>query len=60
MLEAVLDVCNKNARIVACGMISQYNKTAADRDGVSNLFNVRSNALLLLCLHTHSYQFCTC
>ena len=41
MLEAVLDVCNKHARIPACGMISQYNKTAQDKDGVTNLFAVR-------------------
>lgn len=40
MLEAVLDVCNKHARIPACGMISQYNKTAQDKDGVTNLFAI--------------------
>ena len=39
MLEAVLSVCNQNARIPACGMISQYN--VPDKEGVKNLFAVR-------------------
>ena len=38
MLEAVLNVCNLNARIPACGMISQYN--VPDKEGVRNLFAV--------------------
>lgn len=38
MLEAVLNVCNNNARIPACGMISQYN--VPDKEGVRNLFAV--------------------
>ena len=38
MLEAVLNVCNQNARIPACGMISQYN--VPDKEGVRNLFAV--------------------
>ena len=38
MLEAVLSVCNKDARIPVCGMISQYN--VEDKEGVKNLFLV--------------------
>ena len=38
MLEAVLNVCNRNARIPACGMISQYN--IQDKEGIKNLFAV--------------------
>ena len=38
MLEAVLTVCNKDARIPVCGMISQYN--VEDKEGVKNLFLV--------------------
>lgn len=39
MLEAVLDVANDFARIAACGMISQYNRTD-DPEGIHNLFQV--------------------
>ena len=45
MLEAVLDVCNKGARIAACGMISDYNKK--DKYGITNLFNVSHCCLVL-------------
>ncbi|KAL3157229.1 hypothetical protein ABBQ38_001466 [Trebouxia sp. C0009 RCD-2024] len=45
MLEAVLDVCNKNARIPTCGMISQYN--VPDKVGVRNLFQVIYKRLLI-------------
>nr|ACL13981.1 NADPH dependent alkenal/alkenone reductase [Dunaliella salina] len=39
-LEAALEKCRENARIVCCGMISQYNKKGDDRYGVKNLANV--------------------
>ncbi|GBF98218.1 hypothetical protein Rsub_11038 [Raphidocelis subcapitata] len=39
-LEAVLDAANVGCRIVACGMISQYDLPAEKRYGVKNLFNV--------------------
>ncbi len=38
MLDEVLMQANFHARIVACGMVSQYNLT--ERYGVKNLFNV--------------------
>jgi len=38
MLDAVLVVCNSNARIAACGMISQYNRP----DGHEGIFNIRT------------------
>ncbi|MEQ1890145.1 MAG: NADP-dependent oxidoreductase [Alphaproteobacteria bacterium] len=37
-LEAALDAMNPNGRIIACGMISQYNNP--DPVGVRNLFNI--------------------
>ncbi|GMJ05727.1 alkenal reductase, 2-alkenal reductase [Hibiscus trionum] len=40
MLEAVLNHVNLHARIPICGMISQYNQTWTERDGVRNLLNI--------------------
>ncbi|OVA07821.1 Alcohol dehydrogenase superfamily [Macleaya cordata] len=40
MLEAVLNHINTRARIVACGMISQYNQPWSEREGVRNLLNI--------------------
>ncbi|KAK6251674.1 hypothetical protein QUC31_013394 [Theobroma cacao] len=40
MLEAVLNHVNLHARIPVCGMISQYNQTWTEREGVRNLLNV--------------------
>ncbi|XP_059661080.1 2-alkenal reductase (NADP(+)-dependent)-like [Cornus florida] len=40
MLEAVLNHVNKGAHIPVCGMISQYNKTWTEREGVRNLLNI--------------------
>lgn len=37
MLEAALDAANLRARIIACGMISQYNLTRDETPGVRNL-----------------------
>lgn len=45
MLEAVLEVINPHGRIVACGMISQYNKERNEREGVTNLFNIVGKSL---------------
>ncbi|MCO5598268.1 hypothetical protein L7F22_052360 [Adiantum nelumboides] len=45
MLEAALEVINPSGRIVACGMISQYNKEADEFDGVRNLFNIVGKGL---------------
>lgn len=39
-LEAVLDAANVHCRVVACGMISQYDLPPEKRYGVRNLFNV--------------------
>ena len=39
-LEAALDAANVGARIVACGMVSQYDLAPEERYGVKNLFNV--------------------
>ncbi|KAI8972297.1 hypothetical protein BDB01DRAFT_750145 [Pilobolus umbonatus] len=37
-LDAVLGLCNLNARIIACGMISQYNKSKPDP--IYNIMNI--------------------
>jgi NADPH-dependent curcumin reductase CurA len=39
-LEAALDALNNFGRIVASGMISEYNKPAEERYGIKNLFHV--------------------
>ena len=39
-LEAALDTLNDFGRIVACGMISQYNSAPADRYPIRNLMNI--------------------
>ncbi|KAF5829915.1 NADPH dependent alkenal/alkenone reductase [Dunaliella salina] len=36
-LEAAIEMCKPAARIVCCGMISQYNKKGDERYGVKNL-----------------------
>ncbi|KAL8243939.1 hypothetical protein R6Q59_010197 [Mikania micrantha] len=46
-LEAALDVMNSRGRIVACGMISQYNKKVEDRYGVKNLIHVVAKRLTM-------------
>ncbi len=43
MLDAVLATANPFARIVACGMISQYN--LRDYDGIKNLVNIVRNRI---------------
>ncbi|KAK8530839.1 hypothetical protein V6N12_013339 [Hibiscus sabdariffa] len=40
MLEAVLNHVNLHARIPVCGMISQYNQTWIEREGIRNLLNI--------------------
>ncbi|XWS59742.1 hypothetical protein CRYUN_Cryun08bG0147600 [Craigia yunnanensis] len=40
MLEAVLNHVKLHARIPVCGMISQYNQTWTEREGVRNLLNI--------------------
>lgn len=45
MLEAVLDRMKDFGRIVACGMISQYDVPAEQRYGVKNLFRVVTRRL---------------
>jgi len=44
-LEAALDAMNPNGRIIACGMISQYN--TPDPVGVRNLFNIIGKRILM-------------
>ncbi|MSP43016.1 MAG: NADP-dependent oxidoreductase [Alphaproteobacteria bacterium] len=44
-LESALEVMNPNGRIVACGMISQYNNP--DQTGVRNLFNIIGKRILM-------------
>ena len=45
MLDAVLQLCNFHARIVACGMVSQYN--LEEPEGIKYLFNVVRNRIRL-------------
>jgi hypothetical protein len=40
VLEQVLDLANPHARIVACGMISQYDLPNNEKYGIKNLFQV--------------------
>ncbi|KAK4222426.1 hypothetical protein QBC38DRAFT_82035 [Podospora fimiseda] len=44
-LEAAIDALNNWGRIVACGMISQYNLTPEERTGPKNIFQVVSKRL---------------
>lgn len=39
-LEAALEVMNTFGRIIACGMVSEYNKTETERYGVKNLMYI--------------------
>ncbi|CAN0914488.1 NADPH-dependent oxidoreductase 2-alkenal reductase [Linum grandiflorum] len=40
MLEAVLNHVNPKAKVLLCGMISEYNKPWEEREGVRNLLNM--------------------
>jgi NADPH-dependent curcumin reductase CurA len=44
-LEAALEVMNDFGRIIACGMVSEYNKPADDRYGIRNLMYIVSKRL---------------
>ncbi|GLA36847.1 hypothetical protein AnigIFM63309_003282 [Aspergillus niger] len=44
-LDAVLEVMNNGGRIVACGMVSQYNLKPEERYGLKNLYNVVTKRL---------------
>lgn len=44
-LEAALDALNDFGRIVACGMVSQYNKTDSEKYAIKNLMHVVSKRL---------------
>jgi NADPH-dependent curcumin reductase CurA len=46
-LEAALNAMNDFGRIIACGMISQYNETDSERFGIKNLFLVVSKRLTM-------------
>ncbi|KAK4234167.1 hypothetical protein C8A03DRAFT_47434 [Achaetomium macrosporum] len=46
-LEDALDAMNDFGRIVACGMISQYNKPREEHYGVKNLFHVVAKRLTM-------------
>lgn len=57
MLEVALENIKVKGRIVACGMISQYNKEPKDRDGISNLFNVIGKSLKMEGFLVTDYQY---
>ncbi|KAI9756570.1 MAG: hypothetical protein M1815_003286 [Lichina confinis] len=46
-LDAALASLNTYGRVVACGMISEYNRKPEDRYGVTNLLNVISKRLTI-------------
>ena len=46
-LEAALDALNNWGRVVACGMISQYNLRPEERYGVSNLMHIVAKRLTI-------------
>ncbi|OJD18225.1 hypothetical protein AJ78_01725 [Emergomyces pasteurianus Ep9510] len=46
-LQAAIDSMNNFGRIVACGMISQYNLKPQDRYGISNIFMVVSKRITI-------------
>jgi NADPH-dependent curcumin reductase CurA len=46
-LEAALDAMNDFGRIVACGMVSQYNTPMPERYGIKNLFLVVSKRITM-------------
>lgn len=46
-LEAALEKMNNFGRIVACGMISQYNAKPEERYGVKNMFHVVSKRITM-------------
>ncbi|KAI8888421.1 NAD(P)-binding protein [Backusella circina FSU 941] len=47
MLEAVINHSNRFARIVCCGMISQYNVGAGNQEPIHNLIQVVAKSLVL-------------
>lgn len=44
-LEAALDALNNFGRIIASGMVSEYNKPVAERYGIKNLYHVVAKRL---------------
>ncbi|XP_052179173.1 2-alkenal reductase (NADP(+)-dependent)-like isoform X1 [Diospyros lotus] len=55
MLEAVLNHVNTGACIPLCGMISQYNKTWTEREGVRNLMNMVGKSVTMQGFLVSSY-----
>ncbi|KAH6664057.1 hypothetical protein B0J14DRAFT_251272 [Halenospora varia] len=46
-LQAALGNMNVNGRIIACGMVSQYNKKEGERYGVTNLMQIIAKRLTI-------------
>lgn len=46
-LEAAIDASNDFARIVACGMVSEYSKTDSEKYGIKNLMQVVAKRLTI-------------
>jgi hypothetical protein len=46
-LEAAIDCMNDFGRIIACGMVSEYNKPVGERYGITNLMQVVAKRLTI-------------
>jgi NADPH-dependent curcumin reductase CurA len=60
VLEAVIEMCRPHARIVVCGMISQYDLPDEEKYGVKNLFHVSTAVKLMIWCEICQLPLCGC